>query len=245
MHFKTLANASALLLIPLSMASPLPAVRANEMCGQYDTTTAGDYIIYNNLWNKDTATSGSQCTEVTGIKDDNTLSWRTTWSWEGDKTQVKSYANAKLEIDPKQLSALKSIPFTWKWSYKGENLIADVAFDIWTSSSTTGDYEYEIMIWLGRLGGAGPIGDTVSTFEHDGTTWELHEGSNGSQKVYSFVAAKDINDMQSDALPFLQHLVDAGKLDKSQYLRAFQSGTEPFIGSNAEFTTTAYKVNIA
>lgn len=49
------------------------------------------------------------------------------------------------------------MPSSWSWSYSGDGLIADVAYDMFTSSSAGGDEEFEIMVWLGALGGAGPI----------------------------------------------------------------------------------------
>lgn len=52
---------------------------------------------------------------------------------------------------------------TWSWSYTGSNLVADVSYDLFTSSSAGGSNEYEIMIWLAALGGAGPISSMNST----------------------------------------------------------------------------------
>lgn len=49
------------------------------------------------------------------------------------------------------------MPTTWDWTYDGSDLRADVAYDLFTSSSADGDKEYEIMIWLAKLGDVGPI----------------------------------------------------------------------------------------
>ena len=124
------------------------------------------------------------------------------------------------------------------------SMVANVAFDLWTSAGSSGDYEYEIMIWLAAIGGAGPLGSQVGSFSYEGTDWSLYEGTNGVQKVYSFVAGKQIESITSDALPFLTHLVDSGYFASSQYLRAIQAGTEPFLGNNAELTTSAYSVEV-
>ena len=121
-------------------------------------------------------------------------------------------------------------------------MVANVAFDLWTSSGSSGDYEYEIMIWLAAIGGAGPLGSQVGSFSYDGTNWSLYEGSNGVQKVYSFVAGSQVQSITSDALPFLKHLVDSGYFSSSQYLRGVQAGTEPFLGNNAQLTTYQYDV---
>ncbi|KAI7848411.1 endoglucanase [Circinella umbellata] len=224
------------------LGSPLLLKRA-ELCGQWDNEPVGDYIVYNNLWGMGSG-DGSQCTEVLGL-DGNTLSWRTSWSWSGGPYDVKSYANAAYLFDAKVISDISNIPFTWTWSYTGsDDMVANVAFDLWTSTSSTGDYEYEIMIWLAAFNGAGPLGSSVGTFSYEGTSWTLYKGTNGAQTVYSFIASNNIESLTSNALPFITHLVDNGYLEKSQYLRAIQSGTEPFLGTNAELTSTKYSVEI-
>ncbi|KAI8144914.1 endoglucanase [Fennellomyces sp. T-0311] len=238
MQLKFIAGLSA--LATLALAAPLE--KRAEFCGQWDTEEIGNYIVYNNLWGQDSG-SGSQCTEVLNL-DGNNLSWRTAWSWSGGQYSVKSYANAAYMFDTKTLSSLSSIPFTWKWAYTGSDMVVNVAFDLWTSAGNSGDYEYEIMIWLAAIGGAGPLGSQVSSFSYDGTDWALYEGTNGAQTVYSYVAGNQIESITSDALPFLTHLVDSGYLSSSQYLRAIQAGTEPFLGSNAELITSEYSVEV-
>ena len=46
---------------------------------------------------------------------------------------------------------------SWSWSYTGSDIVADVSYDMFTSSTAGGSNEYEIMIWLAAIGGAGPI----------------------------------------------------------------------------------------
>ncbi|KAI7860483.1 family 12 glycoside hydrolase [Circinella umbellata] len=240
------ASITSALLLASTATFALPTTkRATELCGQWDTEEIGDYIVYNNAWNQDKGT-GSQCTQIKGLNN-NELAWSSAWSWDGTKYDVKTYPNAKykpLAVKPKQLSSISSIPFKWNWTYKGDNLITDVAFDLWTAPTVDGDLEFEIMIWLAAIGGAGPLGNQVGTFDYGGTSWKLYEGSNGSQTVYSFIAGNTIEKLSSDALPFLQHLVKSGYIAGSQYLRDIQAGTEPFIGSNAVFETTAYTVTV-
>jgi xyloglucan-specific endo-beta-1,4-glucanase len=72
---------------------------------------------------------------------------------------------------------------------------------MFTSSTSTGSDQYEIMIWLAALGGAGPISSTGSAIETttiSGTTWKLYYGLNGSTKVYSFVAESEVTSFSSD-----------------------------------------------
>lgn len=53
------------------------------------------------------------------------------------------------------LSDISSMESTWDWTYTGSDIVADVAYDIFTSSTAGGSNEYEIMIWLAAIGGAG------------------------------------------------------------------------------------------
>lgn len=62
------------LLATLSAASPF--VRATD-CSQYGSTKAGNYTVYNDLWGKDGAVSGSQCYSIDGTSD-TSVSWETT-----------------------------------------------------------------------------------------------------------------------------------------------------------------------
>lgn len=80
-----------------------------------------------------------------------TLAWETSWTWAGGSSSVKSYANAGLTFTAKQLSAISSIPVTWDWTYTGTSIVADVAFDLFTSSTASGSHEYEIMVWVSEI----------------------------------------------------------------------------------------------
>lgn len=112
-----------------------------------DTLILYSSISYQDLWGEAAATSGSQCTQVDSISG-STLAWETSWSWAGGSSSVKSFANAGLNFTPKQLSAISSIPVTWDWTYTGSSIVADVAFDLFTSSTSSGSSEYEIMVWV-------------------------------------------------------------------------------------------------
>lgn len=52
-----------LLAVPTKTLQP----RATEICGQWYTVETSTYIVYQDLWGESYATSGSQCTTVTGI----------------------------------------------------------------------------------------------------------------------------------------------------------------------------------
>ena len=126
--------------------------------------------------------------------------------------------------------------------------MADVAYDMFLSSSADGDAEYEIMVWLAALGGAGPIsstGQSIATTTIGGTSFELWSGKNGNMQVYSFVASSEAQSFSGDLLEFFQYLEQNQGLQSSLYLTDVQAGTEPFTGSDAEFTTSTYSVTVA
>ncbi|KAI0200652.1 family 12 glycosyl hydrolase [Astrocystis sublimbata] len=243
---KSLSLASAV-LASLAFATPTPTVnkRATTFCGQWDSLETGPYIVYNNLWGQDSG-SGSQCTTVDGLSG-NSVAWSTKWSWSGGNYNVKSYANAVVQTPVKQVSAISSIPSSWKYSYTGNNMVANVAYDLFTSSSASGSSEYEVMIWLAALGGAGPIsssGSPVATPNIAGVSWKLYDGWNGNMHVFSFVASSQVTSFSGDLKAFLSYLTSNHGLSANQYVTSIGAGTEPFVGSNAVLTTTAYSVSV-
>lgn len=115
------------------------------------------------------------------------------------------------------------------------------------SSSASGSNEYEIMVWLAALGGAGPISSTgspIATTTINGVTWKLYKGPNGSMTVYSFVAESTVTSFSGDMLAFFTYLIKNQGLSSSLYLVDVQAGTEPFTGS-AKLTTSSYSAVVA
>ena len=157
-------------------------------------------------------------------------------------------ANVVVSMTSKPLSQLSSIPTTWKYSYTGSNIVADVAYDSFLGTSPTASASYEVMIWLAALGGAGPISSTgspVATPTIDGVSWKLYKGPNGSMTVFSFVASSQVTSFSGNLMDFFKYLESNQGLSSSQYLQSIGAGTEPFTGSNANFKTTAYSVTVS
>ncbi|KAF4323996.1 hypothetical protein BBO99_00002538 [Phytophthora kernoviae] len=224
-------------------AAALSAVFAADFCDQWGTATTDNYIIYNNLWGESYATSGSQCTGLDSSSG-STVAWHTNWTWEGASSSVKSYANAALQFDAVQLSSVSSIPTTIKYTvtYSG-TIVADVSYDLFTSSTSTGDNEFEIMIWLAALGGAGPIsstGSAIDTTTIAGNSFSVYSGANGDTTVYSFVASSEIDSFSGDLMDFFTYLMDSQSFDSSQYLNTVQCGTEPFTGEDVTLTVSSF-----
>ena len=148
-------------------------------------------------------------------------------------------------MTPTTLSDLTSLVSAWKYTYTGTSLVADVAYDMFLSSTSSGTAEYEVMIWLAALGGAFPIsstGGTIATPTIAGHSWKLYYGLNGNIKVYSFVASSHIKSFSGDLMAFYKYLESSQGLSTSHYLQSIGAGTEPFTGSNAVFTVSAYSI---
>ncbi|KAI9921586.1 hypothetical protein PsorP6_001180 [Peronosclerospora sorghi] len=166
------------------------------------TTT---YIVYNNLWNKNAAAAGSQCTRIDKTSGA-TISWCTSHTWTGGALkEVKSYSNAALVFTPKQIISISTIPTTIQFSYLYNTalpFVADVSYDLFTSSTPSGNHEFEIMIWLAAFGGAGPIsstGKSIATVTFGSNVFNLYKGPNGSSTVFSFVATQTLEHFSADS----------------------------------------------
>jgi xyloglucan-specific endo-beta-1,4-glucanase len=122
-----------------------------SLCTQYAYYATNGYEILNNLWGKDQATSGSQCTYYEGTSGSG-IKWSTTWTWVGAENNVKSYAYAGLQLSKGNLiSSISSMPTTVNWSYNTTNIRANVAYDIFTATDpnhANSGGDYELMIWL-------------------------------------------------------------------------------------------------
>ncbi|KAJ4422628.1 hypothetical protein N0V82_002747 [Gnomoniopsis sp. IMI 355080] len=232
-------------------ASPVDSAlqkRATKFCDAFGSVSASPYVFYHNNWGASAATSGSQCTTFNDLSNGSTASWSTSWTWAGGPYNVKSYSNVALEGINKQLSAVKSIESTWAWSQTGSDIITDVSYDLWLSPTSGGTDAYEIMVWLGAYGGAGPIsssGSAIATIDIAGHSWKLYSGPNGDTTVYSFVASSNVTNFSGDLNLFFKYLVSEQGVSNDMYITHLQAGTEPFTGTDAVFTTSAYKIAVA
>ena len=100
----------------------------------------------------------------------------------------------------------------------------------------------------------GPISSTygadgkptpVGTATVGGHSFKLYKGPNGSTTVYSFVATSQINSFSGDVKAFFTYLIANEKFSANQYLTSVGAGTEPFTGSKAKFTVSAYSMVVA
>lgn len=76
---KLTAVLSTLALGTAVFAAPSKTIEKRaDICGQYDSISTGSYIIYQDLWDEDDATSGSQCSGLDSLSDE-TISWYTSY----------------------------------------------------------------------------------------------------------------------------------------------------------------------
>jgi xyloglucan-specific endo-beta-1,4-glucanase len=250
-----------LCLAPFALAAPAPeiaeratAIDTGSHCGQWDTVVVGSYSLILDQWGKSGASSGSDCGQLTSLSG-TTVAWKTTWNWTGG-TGVKSFTNMQLNANlNKQLSAIKTMNSVWNWSQSSSGtVVADVAYDLFTSSTSGGAAVNEIMIWLANYN-AGPISSAynsngtpkavASNLSIAGHTWNLYSGSNGANKVFSFLpTGSAITSFSGDINLFLKYLTANQGVGTSQFLTTAQAGTEATSGS-ATLTTSAYSLVIA
>ncbi|KAJ4474350.1 glycoside hydrolase family 12 protein [Lentinula aciculospora] len=248
---------NVLVILPFVVAVPTPEIekRATTFCGQWDTFTDGNFELFLDQWGLSDATSGSDCASITSVSG-NTVAWTTTYDWVGG-TGIKSFTNIQLNAGiNQQLSAISSIPSTWDWTISTSGtIVADVAYDIFTSDTSGGSATNEIMIWLANFN-AGPISSSynadgqpnpiASDISIAGQSWNLYSGSNGANAVWSFLPSTSgatITSFSGDINLFFNYLTTNEGLSTSQFLTTFQAGTEATSGS-ATLTTTNYSVTI-
>ncbi|CAH0056639.1 unnamed protein product, partial [Clonostachys solani] len=222
----------------LQLAAMAPLAMAVDLCDQFAYHNEAGWYFNNNEWGSGSG-SGDQCTHVDSVSSSG-VSWHTEWSWSGGENNVKSYPYSGRELSDKKLvNTISKIPSGADWSYSGSDIRANVAYDIFTAADPNHEIssgDHELMIWLGRLGGVYPIGQSTGTVQAAGRSWDLYVGYNGAMKVYSFIAPEQINNFDGDVKEFFNVITEQqGFPADSQHLITLQFGTEPFTGSNAQF----------
>jgi xyloglucan-specific endo-beta-1,4-glucanase len=131
------------------------------LCDQYAYWSGNGYEVLNNLWGRDAASSGSQCTYVDGASGG--VQWHSTWTWVGAPNNVKSYVYAGRQVAKgRTIASIGSMQTTAVWKYDNYNVRANVAYDIFTAAdpnhvNSSGDFE--VMIWYVVLLTSTPLTD--------------------------------------------------------------------------------------
>ncbi|KAK0389966.1 hypothetical protein NLU13_3539 [Sarocladium strictum] len=223
------------------------------LCKQYGYHRDNGYEILNNLWGKDSATSGSQCTYYNG-RVGTGVSFSSDWSWAGKPNDVKSFIYANRVFTRPLISNIKTLPTSAQWSYNASDIRANVAYDIFTHSDpnhANSGGDYEVMIWLHRYGGVWPItesrtGKPVTRVKIAGYSWDLYTGWNGRMRVYSFLSAQgSLNFFSADVMLFFNYLTKNYQFPASrQYMLIYQFGTEAYTGRSARFDVSRFQAEV-
>jgi hypothetical protein len=110
----------------------------------------------------------------------------------------------------------------------------DAAYDIWLNDTTdvSTTQKTEIMIWMSYAGSVWPIGSQTGTVSLAGSSWNVWEGSNGSNNVVSYVGSGIANPFSFSVMDFVNDTLSRGSKygTSSWYLSSIQNGFEPSSG---------------
>jgi len=241
------------LFLAVTMTTAPTTTRAAGCSQPFCAIDVGKYWINNNLWGQSSG-SGWQAIWDTYLSG-STMGWGTNWSWTGQSNQVKSYSSVVLGWHwgwrrsgtglPVQISANRNVNTGWNYSVSQSGTM-NVAYDCWLHTISNPSYNNnpsdEVMIWLYRAGGAGPLGTYQATVNLAGTSWDLYRGNIG-WNVFSFIRRTNATNQTLNIGDFLNHLVSRGWVSNSKYLTSVEAGTEVFIG-NGRVDTNSYYCNV-
>ncbi|KAL9130970.1 MAG: hypothetical protein Q9217_000959 [Psora testacea] len=133
---------------------------------------------------------------------------------------------SRFAIDVKGLAALRA----------KANVNMDMFLDIDpTKAQSTVMAAYEMMVWIGMIGGAQPFNSRKTpnppTYTLGNTTFSLFTGSNqAKQTVYTWLADRNLTTVPAgtDFYPLLQYLYQNNLIPASTYLGVLQVGTETY-----------------
>lgn len=261
-HLTRKAKIATAAVVALAAGASVTVAMAGEeakKCGAFDTVTMGKYYVNNNLWGQDDGT-GTQCVWDTSRSGD-TIAWGTDYDWTskpGKENAVKSFSSTVLgwhwgmKVDkavtelPIRVGDRKPVRTSWDFSVSSNPGTMNVAYDLWLHSKNTADWQDqptdEIMVWLNRQGGAGPLGTKYGSVSLGGAMWDIYEGDIG-WKVHSFVRRANTTKTTLNLDDFTQALVRRKLLSNDKYVSGIESGTEVFRGSG-RLDTKAYSVDI-
>lgn len=173
-------------------------------CDQWATWSNGGYTLYNNIWGSG---AGPQCIWA------NSYSNWGVWANHPNTGGIKSYPNCEKVVN-KKLSALGKLTSSFSCTVPSSGAY-NTAYDVWSSN-----YTYEIMIWMNWRGGVKPIsaqwdasGNPVPTYRNvsvGGHTWNVYQGSNGSNQVISLLRTSNATSGTVDIKAILNWIKSKG-----------------------------------
>jgi xyloglucan-specific endo-beta-1,4-glucanase len=234
--------------------------QANNTCTNFDFILMGKYWVNNNGWGVSSG-SGQQCI-WSNCQTGDLIGWGTSFNWTGGAGQVKTYASTVLGWHfglkvpgsdtglPVQISSTRAVNCGWDFTLNAAVApTLDIAYDMFAHTINNpgccDNPTDEIMVWLYRSGGAGPIGNTMATVNLGGTSWELHVGTNRTQNaagwnVFSYVRTANATTSVLNMMDFMHDLQTRGLISGAKYLNSVQAGTEVFTGTGTLQTNGFY-----
>jgi hypothetical protein len=204
---------------------------------KWGTWNNGGYTLYNNVWG-----SGAGPQSIWA----NSYSNWGVWAQHPNTGGVKSYPNVTKSIG-RTLSSLSTLRSSFNVTRPSSGSYV-TAYDIWTNGSS-----YEIMLWMNYAGAVKPIsynwdssGNPVpvsTNISVGGHTWNVYQGSNGSNPVYSFVRTGNTNSATVDILAVLRWINTRGWFSGTQTVNTVQFGFEITSSSaGLDFIVNSYSV---
>jgi xyloglucan-specific endo-beta-1,4-glucanase len=224
----------------------------------FGTIVAAKYVINNNVWGKAHSPAGRERVYCAGNA--SPVAWGTAYNWPvGDQ--------------PYNVKAFPSIISGWHWGTWSPNSglpvrvadrrsvltsgsfaltnpgVQNVAYDCWfhpiANPGNKSQPTDELMIWLARFGGAGPLGKLQGEVEIGGATWEVYKGEVG-WNVFSFVRKTNTAAWTIDVRDFTDYLVTTkGWMAPDKFLTSVQFGTEIFRSEgDGRLDVTGYRCDV-
>jgi hypothetical protein len=200
-----------------------PRWQSSDQWAQYQD---GGYTIYNNIWGSG---AGSQSIWANSYRN---------WGVRANHPNtggVKSYPNASRPIN-RRVSQIGTLTSTFNVTVPSSGAYTS-AYDIWADG-----HNYEIMIWMNKVGPVGPIGGQEASATIGGHPFAVHRGSNGANAVFSFVREGNVNSGTVDVKAILDWIRGRGWFGDVT-VTDFQFGYEiTSSAGNLAFTTNDYSV---
>ncbi|KAF1777870.1 Concanavalin A-like lectin/glucanase domain [Phytophthora cactorum] len=218
-----------------------------EYCGQWDWARARSTPC--------TTTCGTKRRSVGqpvyGCRQDQWLHHRLAhlYTWTGGAaTEVKSYSNAALIFTPSRsrISRLSATKMKYSYSHTSGTFVADVSYDLFTSSTAGGSNEYEDHDLAGRLWRCWSISSTgkaIATVTIAATASKCTRARMAAPLSSRSWQPKPSPTSRPTA-EVLIYLVNKQGLPSSQFLITLEAGTEPFVGTNAKMTVSSYSAAV-
>ena len=199
-----------------------------------------DYVVQNNVWGAD----GAQVVNYFGTTFE-VVSVEGQGNTSGAPLSYPSVfigSNNDRTTDgsnlPIQVSAIQSVETSWTWSDAGVSGEYNAAYDVWFSTSPSGENDaIMLMVWLYDPPAANPAGSQSGTATIGGVNYTIWQ----SGSVISYTRDKT-NSMTFDLNTFIQDAVSRGAVQTSWYLTNVFAGFEIWSGGAGLQTTDFYAI---